>query len=790
MNPSPAMRWISFALGSVRVHSALVWVLIALVALSGCLDSRGCLSCPPPPPPPAPLVASNPVPTTPLTNSASVLTRLASADGDVVYVSLLPGTVPTGGLAVIRNERTGREAQAAMADGGFDPVVFEAAVGDTLRVEVQVEGGGFAPAMRLAVAAARRPVVVRTNPPPRKRDVPLNTSIVFVFSEPIDAGSGSSVRVLQNGSPVRGSVVFSADGLRAQFQPDQILAPSTSYVLSVTSDLVDLSGDRIERSVTSEFTTGTTTIAASVVTDPVALIINPFTGTRRTFEMQGILDANGQVSGTFRIFYPENGLLVAGHVTCFTIVGGNAAWLGGIIDSSSDGPDSNEAVWRVVDNSAAAPTVSDQLSLMAQVSGPGGAQKWCDGTPSIFPDLDEEAVLYDVQGGNIAINPSGAPPPPPPPPPPPLPPDPSRLSQVASFTPYMAILAMNIDGTDLRTVTTGPNDGNPAWSPDARELAFHSDRTQQRDWDIYVVNWDGSGLQHLTSGPDTDLDPDWSPDGSKIAFSRNGSIHVMNANGSGVTRLSFECCNAHARWSPDGSRLVFASARTGVQAIYVMNADGSGVVQLTNEGARDYSPTWSPDGSRIAFARQTNGPDQGLYIMSPDGSGLTQLTLGVNGGGSWSHDGTRLVYELFGMNLINADGTAIQRIGQGFNPAWSPIGIVPTAPQPFRSIEKVSGDGQSGVVGDTLAEPLRVRVIDDGGAPQPGVTVRWNVWGPGAGIGVKIKPQQAITDSDGYATVLVKLSDTAGAIRMRAAVVDGTARRGEVVFTATATLGP
>lgn len=349
----------------------------------------------------------------------------------------------------------------------------------------------------------------------------------------------------------------------------------------------------------------------------------------------------------------------------------------------------------------------------------------------------------------------------------------------------MAILAINIDGTGLRQVTPGPGDGSPAWSPDARKLAFHSDRTQQQDWDIYVVNWDGSGLQHLTTGPEQDLSPVWSPDGSRIAFVRDGGIHVMNANGSGVTRLSFECCNSHPSWSPDGSRITFASARTGVLAIYVMNADGSGVVQLTNEGARDYSPTWSPDGASIAFARHTDGAAEGLYVMNPDGSGLTQLTLGINGHASWAPDGTRLVYELFGMNLINRDGTAIQRISQGFDPVWSPVGIVPAAPVPFRSIEKVSGDSQTAFVRDTLSEQLRVRVVSDGGAPQPGVTVRWNVWGPGTGI-VRLVPQPTVTDSAGYASVFVILGETARAFRIRAAVVDGTARRGEVIFTATA----
>lgn len=734
-------------------------------------------------------VVSDPQQSPAAVGSVAIAASRQGAASDAVYVSLPPGTVPSGGLATIRDTRSGSEALAAMAEGGFDPVGLSAAAGDSVTITVRLDGGGTQ-LLRMVVPAHRRPVVVRADPPPRKRDVPLNSVMIVIFSEPVQATSASRIQLLHGGSPVSGSVDLSADGLRALFHPTQALAPNSEYVLSVGSQVADLTGDEIGRATTAAFTTGTTIIVASVATDPVALLINPFAQTFRTFEMRAILDDHGEVTGTFSGFYPQTGVRWSGRVTCFSIVGGDSAWVGGVIETSSTPGDSGigqEAVWRAVDNGTSSPPVPDQLSLMLPGLAPGAAHDWCANTPPVFPDSGP-ADLIDVQSGNIVVNPSGGPPPPPPPPAPPPPPDSSRVSQVAFFTPLEAILAMNVDATGLRTVTTGPRDDNPAWSPDARKIAFQSDRTEQNDWDIWVVNWDGSGLHRLTSGPTTDQDPAWSPDGSRIAFLRDGSIHVMNATGSSVTRLSFACCDSHPSWSADGSRIVFASSRTGVNGIYLMNADGSGVVQLT--AGSDYSPYWSPDGQRISFARKTDGADEGLYVMNADGSGLTRLTLGINGGASWAPDGTRLVYELFGMNLINPDGAGILRIGQGFNPVWAPIGKVPTAPVPFRSIEMVSGDAQTGVVGDTLAQQLRVRVVDDGGTPQPGVSVRWNVWGPGAGIGVKLGPLPSTTDSSGYASVGVILSDTAGVVRMRAAVVDGTARKGEVVFTATAVPKP
>jgi Tol biopolymer transport system component len=737
---------------------------------------------------PAGLVVSNPV--APLgAHAAQHAHALAGAGAaeTVVFVSLPPGTIPNGGLATIRNARTGSTVAAAMAAGGFDPVPLEARAGDGVTITVILDGGGTQ-ILPLTVPAARRPIVVRTNPPPRKRDVPLNSVVVVVFSEPIDPAAAARISLLQGGAPVGGRAVLSADGLRASFEPDQFLAANTEYVLSVPTSVVDVSGDSLEQAVQTQFSVGTTTAVARVVTEQSALFTNPFNNAVRTLDMDATLRSDGSVTGEFRIFYPDSGWFNIGRVTCFSIVDGNKAWVAGVVDSTRNPQGVGaEFGWRIVDHGPTQGGVPDQLSLAypLQLGVLGTPQDFCANTPLIDPS-EGEILLHDLVSGDIVVTGTA--------PPdtivdtlPPLLHPADGLSQVAFFSPYGAIMVITADknNDNLRTRTSGPNDFNPAWSWDGNKLAFQSDRTQQNNWDIYTINWDGTGFTHLTSGPATDQDPAWSHDGTQIAFLRNGSIHVMNADGSGVTRVSFAGVDSHPSWSPDGSRIVFASSRSGTNAIYVMNVDGGGVVQLT-DAARDYSPTWSPDGTKIAFARKTDPPNEGAYLINPDGSGLTRLTQGINGHASWSPDGNMLVYELFGITVVNADGTGMRRwFSGGFNPVWSPVGSVPAAPVAFRSIEKVSGDSQSGVVRDTLAQQLRVRVVDDGGTPQPGVTVRWNVWGPGAGIGVRLGPTST-TDSGGYTSVWVTLGNTAGAVRMRAAVVDGTARRAEIVFTATA----
>ena len=179
---------------------------------------------------------------------------------------------------------------------------------------------------------------------------------------------------------------------------------------------------------------------------------------------------------------------------------------------------------------------------------------------------------------------------------------------------------------------SGSDSTGPSAAPPLGTIAFVSARDGNQE--IYVMNADGSGVSRLTNTPATDIDPAWSPDGRRIAFASDGDgthriydIYVMNADGSGVTRLTNDPVTAWGpAWSPDGTKIAFESYRDGNGEIYVMNPDGSAVTNLTHDPADDAWPAWSPDGAKIAFARENESYKDEIYVMSPDGSGVTRLS--------------------------------------------------------------------------------------------------------------------------------------------------------------------
>jgi TolB protein len=198
------------------------------------------------------------------------------------------------------------------------------------------------------------------------------------------------------------------------------------------------------------------------------------------------------------------------------------------------------------------------------------------------------------------------------------------------------IYLINEDGSGLEQLTYGPQDMAPVFSPDGRQVAFHTNECGNTC--ISIMDADGSNQVILN--PDFGYDvsnPAWSPDGEKIALSfREGNlagIAVMNSDGTDFKRIIEKSVGSRIpgepSWSPDGKQIAYHDYEDENFEIFVMDADGTNQINITNNPAYDITPTWSLDG-RIAFVSDPDPNDEfyeaEIYTIDPDGGNKTQLT--------------------------------------------------------------------------------------------------------------------------------------------------------------------
>lgn len=173
------------------------------------------------------------------------------------YIALPSGSIAGADSVTIRVQSTGVVVKAAAVDGGLDPVAVPADVGDRLSITVS-KAGGTAPLIYNVVVPKRaRPVVVRTQPPANKRDVPLNSVILVEFSEPIDSASLTPAAItLSLGSSIPAHISFGdSEHLSVVLTPDQPLQYESLYTLTIGEGIKDLNGDALRNSASIQFTT-------------------------------------------------------------------------------------------------------------------------------------------------------------------------------------------------------------------------------------------------------------------------------------------------------------------------------------------------------------------------------------------------------------------------------------------------------------------------------------------------------------------------------------------------------
>jgi TolB protein len=179
--------------------------------------------------------------------------------------------------------------------------------------------------------------------------------------------------------------------------------------------------------------------------------------------------------------------------------------------------------------------------------------------------------------------------------------------------------------------------------------------------------------------------PDWSPDGSKLAFTGGGAMGVADLASGEVAAFDLADFSAFPSWSPDGNTIAFTSVIdiSNPPVLYLMNSDGTNARRIPLPLPRtelDW-PDWSPTGDRIVAIE--SGIEKRLLVtdtLAQDTARITPQDVEADDP-SWSPDGSWIAYtrrrssRRFDIHLVRPDGSEDHvLVNNGFDPTWSPDG--------------------------------------------------------------------------------------------------------------------
>ncbi|MCB9743303.1 MAG: Tol-Pal system beta propeller repeat protein TolB [Alphaproteobacteria bacterium] len=264
----------------------------------------------------------------------------------------------------------------------------------------------------------------------------------------------------------------------------------------------------------------------------------------------------------------------------------------------------------------------------------------------------------------------------------------TRFAAISSRTGNKEVVIFDTDGHGVTPITAnGAINLQPAWSPDGGKIAYTSYAAGNPD--TYIADLAKGRITRVSNRVGVNTGAAFHPKGTPLALTLTsgaaGDTDIFTIDpvtGAKIARLTnAPGIDVGPSWSPDGTQIAFASERSGGLQIYVMGVDGSGARRVSFQGNHNADPSWSPRGDRIAFVGRDGNFD--VFTVGTDGKGMLRITQGEgdNEDPTWSPDGRYLAFTSTRSGgrhvwMSTADGRHQTQVTQGSgvysNPAWSP----------------------------------------------------------------------------------------------------------------------
>ena len=260
----------------------------------------------------------------------------------------------------------------------------------------------------------------------------------------------------------------------------------------------------------------------------------------------------------------------------------------------------------------------------------------------------------------------------------------TRIAAVTSASGNKEVAFLDVDGHGVTPITkNGSINLQPSWSPEGTRITFTSYRSGNPD--LFLADLAKGSVKRISSRRGVNIGAAWHPAGDKLALTLTSGgdtdIFGIQATGEAIGQLTkAPGIDVAPTFSPDGAQIAFASERSGGLQIYVMSVEGGEARRVTFQGNHNTDPDWSPLGDRIAFVGRDGHYD--VFTVGVDGKGMDRVTQdqGNNEDPTWSPDGRYLAFASTrtGKSQIwmsSADGrhqVPVTKSGGWTNPAWSP----------------------------------------------------------------------------------------------------------------------